>query len=49
MNVPPEVLEVLQNWVRKAENDLEAARHAFAVAEKVRAEIRALLPTASLE
>jgi len=28
---------------------LEDARHAFAVAEKVRAEIRGLLPTASLE
>ncbi len=25
MNVPPEVVEVLRQWVRKAEHDLEAA------------------------
>ena len=31
MNVPPDVVEVLQNWVRKAENDLEAARRIMAV------------------
>ena len=26
MSVPPEVTEVLRQWVRKAEHDLEAAR-----------------------
>jgi len=25
MNVPPEVVEVLRQWVRKAEHDLDAA------------------------
>jgi HEPN domain-containing protein len=25
MNVPPEVVEILRQWVRKAEHDLEAA------------------------
>jgi HEPN domain-containing protein len=33
MNVPPEVVEVLQQWVRKAEHDLEAANRIMAVAE----------------
>jgi HEPN domain-containing protein len=31
MSVPPEVLEVLRQWVRKAEHDLEAARRIMAV------------------
>ncbi len=31
MNAPPEVLEILRQWVRKAENDLEAARRIMAV------------------
>jgi HEPN domain-containing protein len=33
MNVPPEVVEVLRQWVRKAEHDLEAANRIMAVAE----------------
>jgi HEPN domain-containing protein len=33
MSVPPEVLEVLRQWVRKAEHDLEAARRIMAVEE----------------
>ena len=31
MSVPPEVLEVLRQWVRKAEHDMEAARRIMAV------------------
>ena len=31
MNVPPEVVEVLRQWVRKAEHDLEAASRIMAV------------------
>lgn len=31
MNVPPEVVEVLRQWVRKAEHDLEAVRRLLAV------------------
>ena len=31
MNVQPEVLEILRQWVRKAERDLEAARRILAV------------------
>jgi hypothetical protein len=30
MNAPPEVLEVLRQWVRKAEHDLEAANRIMA-------------------
>jgi HEPN domain-containing protein len=33
MNVPPEVVEVLRQWVRKAEHDLEAARRIIAIEE----------------
>ena len=33
MSVPPEVLDVLRQWVRKAEHDLEAARRIMAVDE----------------
>jgi HEPN domain-containing protein len=33
MTVPPEVLEILTQWVRKAEHDLEAARRIMAVEE----------------
>jgi hypothetical protein len=33
MNVPPEVLEILRQWVRKAEHDLEACRRIMAVEE----------------
>lgn len=33
MNDPPEVLEVLRQWVRKAEHDLEAVRRIMAVDE----------------
>jgi len=33
MNVPAEVIEVLRQWVRKAEHDLEAARRIMAVEE----------------
>ncbi len=33
MNVPPEVVEILAQWVRKAEHDLEAARRIMAVEE----------------
>lgn len=33
MSVQPEVLEVLRQWVRKAEHDLEAARRIMAVDE----------------
>jgi HEPN domain-containing protein len=33
MNVPPEVVEVLRQWVRKAEHDLEAVRRIMAVDE----------------
>jgi HEPN domain-containing protein len=33
MNVRPEVLEILTQWVRKAEHDLEAARRIMAVEE----------------
>jgi SAM-dependent methyltransferase len=33
MNVPPEVVEVLRKWVRKAEHDLEAASRIMAVEE----------------
>ncbi|MEK7409399.1 MAG: HEPN domain-containing protein [Acidobacteriota bacterium] len=33
MRVPPEVLEILGQWVRKAEHDLEAARRIMAVDE----------------
>jgi HEPN domain-containing protein len=31
MNVPPEVIEVLAQWVQKAEHDIEAAKRIFAV------------------
>ena len=31
MNVPPEVIEVLRQWVRKAEHDLEAASRIMAM------------------
>ena len=31
MNVRPEVAEVLRQWVRKAEHDLEAAQRIIAV------------------
>jgi HEPN domain-containing protein len=31
MNVPPEVVEVLRLWVRKAEHDLEAASRIMAI------------------
>jgi HEPN domain-containing protein len=33
MNVPPEVVEVLRQWVRKAEHDLEAASRIMATEE----------------
>ncbi|MGD0577757.1 MAG: HEPN domain-containing protein [Bryobacteraceae bacterium] len=33
MNVPPEVVEVLRQWVGKAEHDLEAARRIMAIEE----------------
>lgn len=33
MSVPPEVLEILRQWVWKAEHDLEAARRIMAVEE----------------
>lgn len=33
MNVPPEVIEVLRQWVRKAEHDLEAASRIMAIEE----------------
>lgn len=33
MNVPPEVLEILSEWVRKAEHDVEAAKRIMAVEE----------------
>ena len=33
MNAPPEVLEILRQWVRKAEHDLEAVRRIMAVDE----------------
>jgi HEPN domain-containing protein len=33
MSAPPEVVEVLQQWIQKAEHDLEAARRIFAVEE----------------
>ncbi len=33
MNAPPEVVEVVRQWVRKAEHDLEAARRILAVQE----------------
>ncbi len=33
MNVPPEILEVIRQWVRKAEHDLEAARRIMAIEE----------------
>ena len=33
MNVRPEVLEILRQWVRKAEHDLEAVRRIMAVDE----------------
>jgi HEPN domain-containing protein len=33
MNAPPEVVEVLRQWVRKAEHDLEAARRIIAIEE----------------
>jgi HEPN domain-containing protein len=33
MNAPPEVVEVVRQWVRKAEHDLEAARRILAVEE----------------
>ena len=33
MNVPPEVVEVLRQWVRKAEHDLEAANRIVATEE----------------
>jgi HEPN domain-containing protein len=31
MNAPPEVVEVLRQWVRKAEHDLEAAARIMAI------------------
>lgn len=33
MSVPPEVLEIVQQWVDKAEHDFEAARRILAVEE----------------
>jgi HEPN domain-containing protein len=33
MNVPPEVVEVLRHWVRKAEHDIEAASPIMAIKE----------------
>ncbi|MFN0104259.1 MAG: HEPN domain-containing protein [Bryobacteraceae bacterium] len=33
MNVRPEVVEILRQWVRKAEHDLEAARRIVAIEE----------------
>jgi HEPN domain-containing protein len=33
MNAPPEVVEVLRQWVRKAEHDLEAAGRIMAIEE----------------
>jgi HEPN domain-containing protein len=33
MSVPPEVVEVLRQWVRKAEHDLEAASRIMAIEE----------------
>jgi HEPN domain-containing protein len=33
MSAPPEVLEILRQWVRKAEHDLEAVRRIMAVDE----------------
>jgi HEPN domain-containing protein len=33
MNVPPEVVEILRQWVRKAEHDLEAASRIMAIEE----------------
>jgi hypothetical protein len=36
MNVRPEIAEILQLWVRKAEHDTEAARRIIAVEEDCR-------------
>ena len=33
MSVPPETLEILRQWVEKAEHDLEAARRIMVVEE----------------
>ena len=33
MNVPPEVVEILRQWVRKAEHDLEAANRIMTIEE----------------
>jgi HEPN domain-containing protein len=33
MSVPPEVIEVLRQWIRKAEHDLDAARRIMAIEE----------------
>jgi HEPN domain-containing protein len=33
MNEPPELIEILQQWIRKAEHDLEAAKRIIAVEE----------------
>ncbi len=33
MNVPPEVVEILRQWIVKAEHDLEAARRIMAIEE----------------
>ena len=33
MNVPPESIEILRQWVRKAEYDLEAANRIMATEE----------------
>lgn len=33
MNVQPEIVEVVRQWVRKAEHDLEAAKRIMAIVE----------------
>jgi HEPN domain-containing protein len=33
MNAPPEVIEILRQWIRKAEHDLEAANRIMSVEE----------------
>jgi hypothetical protein len=35
MSVPPETIEILRQWVEKAEHDLEAARRIMVVEEVV--------------
>jgi HEPN domain-containing protein len=33
MHAPPEVVEILRQWVRKAEHDIEATRRIMAIEE----------------